>query len=471
MIVGWPDEKDDILQKYTTFENKYAGRKDCNGEIKSTTLKQKQFKYGFASLNKQNAQFVNDFLSLFDKDIHIYFSICSKIEYLILQLFQGYRNNSVFDADFMKYSIIKTLVMYRPKEIIKCIYESPMDFLEKLKNFFRDRIECNKSNPKLKQRETKMFQQILLILDEISDNVEIDWDYHMPFDGFKKYLTEKNIVRYNLIIDKEGKEDEESKTLRAAREIGLNDSDEGNSTKYLGIRIADMIAGIMSKLLKALNDSLRYHSFEESINKKLLDIGWFCLNETQLNLYKKLYTIICEWNPAWYKSYSGLYSDDLILLNTLLNFMNQFESIEEIRDNINMQGEYFNTCACEELERYFKRRGCKLPIEPVMPIDKESYLNQRGGRAYFDSEKHLLLPMHEKFQTFEVLSVGMDHKFTPIVTILKDGEPKCYRLPNELSEWVCWAVGIASMGLNPFPAKVTFSNIDGKCDVVQIDNN
>lgn len=315
MIVGWSAEKDDILQRHAAFETKYADRKDRNGEIKSTMFQQKQFKFGFASLNKQNAQFVNDFLSLFDKDIHIYFSISSKIEYLVLQVFQGYRNSFLVDADLMKYSITKALVMYRPQEIIKCLYESPKDFLEELKKFFRDRIECNKNNPQLKQKETEAFQQILFILDDISDAPEIDWDYHLPFDGFKKYLAEKDISNYNLIIDKEGKEEGKSKTLKAAREIGLDNSDEADSTEYPGLRMADMMAGIISKLLKELCDSLRYQSLDESANKKILDTGWFCLNEVQLGLYKKLYRLICEWQPAWYKSYSGIYSDDLVVFN------------------------------------------------------------------------------------------------------------------------------------------------------------
>ena len=119
MIVGWSTRNDNILQLHADFETKYADRQNCNGEIKSTMLRQKQFKYGFASLNRQNAQFIYDFLSLFNKDIHIYFSISSKIEYLVLQLFQNYRNNLLIDADLMKYSIIKALVMYHPQEIIK----------------------------------------------------------------------------------------------------------------------------------------------------------------------------------------------------------------------------------------------------------------------------------------------------------------------------------------------------------------
>lgn len=462
MIVGWPSGKDDILQRYVGFEEKYADRKDRNGEIKSTMFKQSQFKCGFASLNKQNACFVNDFLSLFDEDIHIYFSVGSKIEYLVLQLFQSYRNSFLIDADLMKYSITKALVMYRPKEIIKCLYESPEDFLEQLKKFFRDRIERNKSNPKLKQTETRAFQEILLVLDEISDTPELNWDYHMSFDGFKKYLEEIIIRDYTLVIDKEGEEEEESKTLKAAREIGLNNSSEAQSTKYPGLRIADMMAGIISKLLKGLCDSLRYQSLEESTNKKILDTNWFCLSEVQLELYKKLYLIICEWQPAWYKSYSGIYSDDLVVFNALLNFMNHFESVEQIRADIDMQGEYFNAFACEQLKKYFDRRKCKLPIEPVIPLDKESYLNQRGGKVYFDLNKQPLLLLHEGSQTFEVLSVGVDQNFIPSVTILKDGGTACFRLPEELSEWACSVVGMAAMGMNLFPSEVTFTKTDGK---------
>ena len=119
------------------------------------------------------------------------------------------------------------------------------------------------------------------ILDEISDAPELDWDYHMPFDGFYKYLQEKNLQNYSLIIDKEGESEEESKTLKSAREIGLENSDEADSMEHSGLRMADMMAGIISKLLKGLCDSLRYQSLDESTNKKILDVGWFCLSEVQ----------------------------------------------------------------------------------------------------------------------------------------------------------------------------------------------
>lgn len=90
MIVGWSAEKDDILQRHASFEAKYADRKDRNGEIKSTMFQQNNLSM-VCLLNKQNAQFINDFLSLFDEEIHIYFSVSSKIEYLMLQVFKGTR--------------------------------------------------------------------------------------------------------------------------------------------------------------------------------------------------------------------------------------------------------------------------------------------------------------------------------------------------------------------------------------------
>ena len=203
MIIGWSVKKRDVLQRFEDFETKYEDMKDRNGEIKSTMFNKKQFKYGFASLKKQNAQIINDFLSLFDKDVHIYFSVASKIEYLILQIFKEYRNNIFVDVDLLKYSITKALVLYRPEAVIKSIYESPELFLNELKNFFRDRIKDNQNNVELKEKEIRAFEEILLILDEISDIQQIDWDYHMSFDGFKKYLKEKNIQNYSLIIDKE----------------------------------------------------------------------------------------------------------------------------------------------------------------------------------------------------------------------------------------------------------------------------
>ena len=464
VIVGWPKQKERaVFEKYQSFEAKYAKRKDKNGELKSKTLKKNQFEFGFASMTKPNVQFVDDFLSIFDEEINFYFSIASKIEYLVLQLFAEYKSNFFFDADAMKYSITKALVVYQPEKVITCLFNSPESFVDVLKDFFRERIECNKKYINLKSAESQAFSEILSYLENVSIIPKLDWVYDMPFDGFRKYLEEEKIADYFLTLDKEGDAEQDSKTLQAAHLMGLQNTTEVDSLSSCGVRMADMMAGIMTKLLKSLCDSLRYHSPEEGVQKKVLAARWFQMNEVQLELYKKLYKIICEWDHAWYKSYVGIYSDDLVTFIALLNYMNHFESVKQIHDEgLSMQGEYFNSFACKQLEDYFDRRRNKLPIEPITDTNKEFFINRRGAKVFFDIEKQPIFPINEGSQTAMVLSVGMSNMALPLITVLKDEKPVCYRLPQELSDWAYTVIGIANMGENLFPAQVTFSKINGR---------
>ena len=460
VVVGWSEEKEkEVFEKYEDFENKYADRKDKNGELKSITFKQKKFKFGFASLNKANTQFIMDFLSIFDESTKLYFSVASKIEYLVLQFFIGYQNNCFINADEFKYSITKALVLYRPQNVIKSIYDdNSKKFLEELKSFFRERIECNRSNMSLKEQENEAFENILYILDDISAIPELQWDYRMPFSGFAKYLQEEQIKNYALILDKEGEQNEASRTMQAACEMGLSNVTEENSKDSCGLRMADMMAGIISKLLKALCDELQYHSIAEGTEKKLLNAKWFQLNEAQLNLYKKLYKIICKWANAWYKSYAGNYSDDLVCFIGLLGYMAHFENPEQfVNEKLEMQSEYFNGYVCQQLSDYFNRRRSKLPIDLIDKNDAEYFLNRRGAKVYFDITKQPILQIAEGSQTEMVLSVGMDKSGIPLITISNDGNPICYRLSEELSDWAYTVIGMANTGENLFPSQVVFT--------------
>lgn len=207
---------------------------------------------------------------------------------------------------------------------------------------------------KLKRRENKAFEEMMYILEDISVIPELQWDYHMPFNGFMKYLQEEHIENYTLVLDKEGEKNKISRTMQAACDMRLSNVIEENSQDSYGLRMADMMVGIISKLLKALCDGLHYHCIAEGTKKKLLDQKWFQINEAQLNLYKKLYKIVCEWDNAWYKSYAGIYSDDLVCFIGLLGYMVHFENKEQIiNEKLEMQGEYFNSYICKRLSEYF----------------------------------------------------------------------------------------------------------------------
>lgn len=461
VVVGWlSDNKGVLYERYAAFESKYQHRQS-NGELKSTTIKQSQLKSGFASLKDDTLSLLEDFLTLFDERILVYYAVTSKIEYIIHQLFKDYENSLFVDMDAMKYSITKAIVLYQPSEIMAGMYNHTGELIGLLKDFFTAQIEKDKANKTLKQKEIEQFSQILFLLDDVSTIKTIDWNYDIAFMGFRKFLDEKGIHDYSITIDKEGKN---SNTAKAAERVGLCSVSEADSLTSCGIRMADMLAGIISKLLKAIHNALEYASPEEMINKKILDKSWFDVNERQLALYKKLNQVAIELNNAWYKLFSGTYSDDLIVFIALLGFMNHFKSVEDIKKGLDMQGEYFNAYCCKQLAENFEqmrngRQILPLPIDAVIGNDlsNDFVINCRGAKVYFDIDRQPLLEIKNGHQTFDVLSVGLSKEMIPIVTIVEENEVKCYRIPRELSEWAMTLVSLANMGENVFPSQVVFS--------------
>lgn len=90
--------------------------------------------------------------------------------------------------------------------------------------------------------------------------------------------------------------------------------------------------------------------------KKLIEPSWFILNDRQLELYKKLYKIICVDNKYWYSTYSGIYSDDLIVFISLIKYINRFKNADEMKKTgYDKLPEYFNAYVCSALqERYLE---------------------------------------------------------------------------------------------------------------------
>ncbi|MGL5067731.1 MAG: DUF3800 domain-containing protein [Sarcina sp.] len=459
-IVGWKAKSEKlVLEEYEKFEEKYSDRKS-KGELKSQTLKQKQFEHGFASVNKNNNCFIADFFSVFNNDIEVYLAVISKTEFIISQLFDGYKNSFLCDMDAMKYSIVKAILMYQPKEIIEGMFENTGELIEKLKKFFKDKIYRNRVNVALKAKENKAFEDILSILYDIQEINSIEWDYNIAFLGFKEYLIERGIDKFILIIDEEG---EDSNTLNAAKKTGFSHVREVDSKDSVGVRISDMLAGILSKLLKALHNSLKYNSSEKQPQKKILGKEWFLLSQEQLDLYKKLYIIICNLNRSLHKTFSGKYSDDLMVLTALLHYMNQFSSPAEIKNqNIDMQGEYFNTYVCDYLEEYYNQMRNKLPIDLIQLDEKKYFLNQRGAKVFFDMQYQPLLKLRNGYCKCNILSVGFSKEGIPLATITESNGNCCYRLPEKLTEWTIAMVEIANKGTNLFPAEVIFTEEKGR---------
>lgn len=454
VLIGWEDEHQGKIEKaYIGFEEKYKDRKK-KGELKSTTIKPEQLKYGFASLNAENVDFLSDFLSLLSNDVLIYCSSISKIEYLVSQLTCNYESNFIFDKDLLTYALVKVLVTNKPKEVQKAIYVSPEAFIKELRSFLQKKIEIDKQNVEVKELEISAFEEILAILQNVQTPEIVDWDYTFPFTGFKKFLSEKDISDYNIIIDREG---DKQNTVNAAKYVGLKNVSDALSNDQVGIRMADMLCGLIAKMMKSLTQAL--HSKETyKITQTLLPEEWFKVNESQFALYKKFAALVDRQKDLLLRISTSVYGEDVLSLIVLFEYFDRFSRLEELSADAS-HSEKLNDIMCNNLRWYFDNLRNKLPPYhiPESQVKKGYFFNPSGAKCFFDPNKQPILPLVEGENKYMVLSVGLNAKILPIVTVRINSSAYCFRLPKELGDWAFSAVVMANSGMQLFPAEVSFT--------------
>lgn len=455
VIVGISEKDIDYFkEEYKLFEEKYKSFYSVK-ELKSVVLSDKKYKFGFRTFKKDDLAMINDFFDLIIKyNLLIYISIQNKINYLVNQLLKNYRNSLLIDADAIRYTVTKAISIYRPKDLITSIYQKN-SFAKELRTFLEGRVLLN-GNSKLKEKENSAFQEALLLIDESKELSFVDWDYHPSFEGFSLFLKEHHIFTAEIIIDEEGS----GQTLKAAIDCGFKKSYQRKSDDEMGVRIADILAGLINGFLKSLISATKYN--DENIKKKLLDNQWFKLNGSQFNCYNKMYQIIIMQNNSWFKTYCTDYSDPFLYLICLLNYIEQ-NGLDYLKKNADVNNEYLNTYVCMCLNDRFSFIHSKLKIEPAVIVD-DYFVNQRGAKEYLTKEKRKSFVLQEgEIKKIYVLSAGIFHQTnTPTITILENGKPQAYDLPQELYEWALTLVGFANMGEKLLPAFVTFINMNGK---------
>lgn len=451
VVVGWKEcDCEEIESRFRCFADRYSSRK-TRGELKSATLRQAQLVAGFASLSKDAASFVSDFLDLFDDKLLIYLTKFSKMEHLVNQLFADYESSIFCDMDLARYSIVKAINVYRPREVIEAIDGAPSEFVAALRAFLLERIEKDAANVALKSAEISQFEQLICVIDDATEVESFHWGYEYAFLGFKKFLEEKEIMNYSLAIDKE------TRTAEAARKVGIEGVFEEDSKVSFGLQIADLLAGLTAKLMKSLSNDLAYKDEEEATKKNLIDKRWFNLTEERFELYKKLHRILMRTNNGGYKIFAGYSADDLICLTILLSFIVSFESAEDLKSDLEMRPEHYNSAVLNELEHHYAMIHENFPTRPACRKGAESYCFGLDDAVEHFSADRLPKLCVEDVRTCSVLSIGIGRE-GPTATMLEANGPVCYRLPADLAPWAEGLAAIVDMGVNLLPATVTFTN-------------
>lgn len=275
----------------------------------------------------------------------------------------------------------------------------------------------------------------------------------MPLKGFSAYLKERNINDYILIIDKE------NTTASTAKALGFRTVREEDSKCCFGVRAADMIAGLLAKLMKAIRNDLSYPDTKSTVEKNLLNERWFRIDNRRLALYKSLRKVLKENDQSWFKTYAGTYSDDLVVLMSLIDYFNGCESAEELSSRKGTHGERFNVLACQRLCEYFSNMGWFQTFLPFQRVGSDV----AGPITFPDDGKLALLSVGPQPKTYLVLSVAADPLLRAPLIVVKEGSgTAAYRLPVELAGWG-WSLLMDGNESRLFPSLVRFQTVDGIC--------
>lgn len=354
VFIGYPEKFQISKEKeYLNFEQKYKNR-FSQGELKSKTFNNKLFKFGFASLDNKNIELINDFLNLFDDNIKIVITSVSKIEYVLNQILinNAVNNKFKYNKNALLYTISKAIDCYKPQKLLKSILDDNTNNNIQIKNFiefFNQRIVFNSSINELKGFETNAFLAARLLLQN-TESIKIKaWNYQKSFEIFNTYLQNECIKDFNLYLDQEGS----GNTEIAAKYIGFPNVISVDSKNCFGIRMSDMLAGLINKLLRAIKKELDYDLANKHIERKLISEKWFKLNKDQLNLYKKLFKVINKASFVY-----SIYGDRAIYFINFIDFTNNlpladYSKTYDTRSVVNK--EKFNSIVCSQLAFYFTK--------------------------------------------------------------------------------------------------------------------
>lgn len=174
-----------------------------------------------------------------------------------------------------------------------------------------------------------------------------------------------------------------------------------------------------------------------------------------MKLYGRLHYVISELNDAWYKSYAGIFSDDLISFVALLEFVD--EKTTERLNGDSLISEEFNQYCIQCLQGRFDEMRNKLSRESIELDDEGCFINRWGTKVYADATKQPGLIIEGGKRECIVFNAGFDRRGVPTITILEDGEYRCYRIPDQLREWALNLVALKNMGQEILLAKVLFT--------------
>lgn len=216
-----------------------------------------------------------------------------------------------------------------------------------------------------KNREVAVFKELLIILSGLRARKVLERQYSFQYDsvfiGLTRFLCEEKIriETSELIID------EENEVLDASKNYNFESVKCGKSNEKIELRLSDWIASFVGRMMNAIcsdpSISEKYDSLSEMYNidvdsKHLLSEKWFEITRSQYDLYMKVYQFfVVERGESYWTTMTGDYFDATVLFYSLLRYFSSYNTYDDfMKVSVEMHREYYNSAACQELERHYQ---------------------------------------------------------------------------------------------------------------------
>lgn len=329
-IVGWKKSKEqDIFSKYSNLISSL--KQNSLDEVKSNYFKPKDFKYGFKSVSKYKTRFLSSFLDFVaSDDIFCQILVENKIVKLVSCLLEDYLSLSGLSYVAMVYSVSNLILNYKPKKVVQALTNNDKSlFLNEFLSFANQLLLRPDMDKYYMLSERFILEQLVYIFTNFNcfrsiPFEEFFWDYDLPFSLLKKHIDSLNLDVGAIYIDGEYKNNGNEVYDDACFNFDENIVHMMDSKLSYGIQIADMFAGILSKLFIALNCEVGYGRNIEDTYVRHLSQEWFNVTDSCLKNYNTLkYIFEHKSRPI------GFYFDiNYVTLECFLSCVEEFSKID-----------------------------------------------------------------------------------------------------------------------------------------------
>lgn len=364
-FVGWRDDLlDGVEQSYFQFERDVRDIFGLphNYEVKSQLVKLRWYENGIASFRPQSIELYQRFFDfLLDTGAMFQMDVLSKI-WLFMVEGMGFRRFVRTDVsrDTILYTLVKFIETYADDALMDTVvafcqgkidgYKLNKDMIRRLDEVILYNGTCNR-----KQDETGAYRKLRRILSHnkpLGGNDTVSFDYDGVVRGLDAYLRGYDICRDDVRVFV----DDEQNTYDVVSSV-FPKSEQVDSKSCFGVRAADLLAGFVSRMLRAINivtlpvmQSLPGSMASEEcvwVPKSWFDLGY---RHEVFDLYKTVGSFMTGNSLPYWTVLVSKYGDEVSMFFSLLRYFGKFSTFDEFaRISVDVHLRRFNEFSLREL--------------------------------------------------------------------------------------------------------------------------